>query len=258
MTVRLHFVQPGSTGLPERLERKFYVPPARVAFALSVLRQSLRPASAYPCERISSLYFDTRALELYEQSIDGQGAKDKVRIRWYESGDKGWGDSRSAFVELKSRRGFASSKRRLEVAVPTEALTPHVVRDGIVRTSVLVEALAGFGYQPPGPLFPIVEVVYQRYRFVEPLEGLSVALDCRVRSAVHRQAVGTVGAFIELPGAVIEVKGSSLALPPGLQRMSLLNVDWTRFSKYVSCVDSHRERPGVVGHRSPAGRLVGL
>jgi hypothetical protein len=120
------------SGRPERLERKFYVPPARVPFALGLIRHVLRSDNRYPCEQISSLYFDTSALDLYDQSVDGLGTKDKVRIRWYEADGETWGDSRSAFVELKSRRGFASTKRRLEVVVPAKAFGARAVHSGII------------------------------------------------------------------------------------------------------------------------------
>ena len=152
MTVRLHDAQGTMSGRPERLERKFYVPPARVPFALGLIRHVLRSDNRYPCEQISSLYFDTSALDLYDQSVDGLGTKDKVRIRWYEADGETWGDSRSAFVELKSRRGFASTKRRLEVVVPAKAFGARAVHSGIISPGMLLEALADFGFRPPGPL----------------------------------------------------------------------------------------------------------
>jgi hypothetical protein len=39
-------------------------------------------------------------------------------------------------------------------------------------------------------------------------------------------------------------------------RMRLLNIDWTRFSKYSACIDSHTEGLGSVGRVSPSGRII--
>jgi hypothetical protein len=58
-----------------------------------------------------------------------------------------------------------------------------------------------------------------------------------------------------LQGAVIEVKGPAFELPPTLRRISLLDVDWSRFSKYSHCIDAHIAQPGSVARLWPPGRV---
>ena len=118
MTVKLHDVLDNNIDiLPERFERKFYLESRKVGLAYGLLRHLCLSASDYPSEQINSLYFDTTDLEQFERSASGDYHKDKVRIRWYGEG----GDMTGmwpAFIELKSRRGFTSTKQRLKLYVP--------------------------------------------------------------------------------------------------------------------------------------------
>lgn len=258
MTVRLRLGQTDAETASERLERKFYLAPARVGFALGLLRQRLAADACYPLEQVNSLYFDTIALEQYRRSQDGDYAKDKVRIRWYQVEGMQNGALRRVFVELKSRRGFSSTKRRLELEVSAEALRPDRLRRGIVSSTMLADIMAGFGYVSPGMLLPVIHISYWRYRFQEPLEGCRVMLDRRIRSTMIRPGIGDERDNLELPGGIIELKGVQLSLPVSVRSLRLLDVDWTRFSKYASCIDAHRDEPGTVGYLWPAGRLAGL
>jgi hypothetical protein len=38
--------------------------------------------------------------------------------------------------------------------------------------------------------------------------------------------------------------------------MKLMDVDWSRFSKYGSCLDVYFDAPGSVARSSPSGRIV--
>jgi SPX domain protein involved in polyphosphate accumulation len=111
MVVQLHSmpINNDMNTLPERFERKYYLIPPEVEFAYGLLRQICVMDSEYPSEQISSLYFDTADLDQYARSLSGDFQKDKVRIRWYSYGEKLSG-TQAVFTELKSRRGFASTK----------------------------------------------------------------------------------------------------------------------------------------------------
>ena len=52
------------------------------------------------------------------------------------------------FIELKSRRGFASTKQRLKLLVPTENLALDNLGKGIILRTLLVDTLARFGHFP--------------------------------------------------------------------------------------------------------------
>ncbi|NQT71245.1 MAG: VTC domain-containing protein [Chloroflexi bacterium] len=238
----------------QRFERKFYIIPQRIDLAYALLRQFCRPDREYPHGRINSLYFDTPDLDQHERSAAGEYNKDKVRIRWY--GEKeNLSETVPVFLELKSRRGFASSKKREKFQVASEALQQNRVGEGIIDRKVLVDTVAGFGHFTELPLRPIITVSYSRYRFTEIFSGIRVSLDYDIRSTFVARGFGNGERELQLRGAVIEVKGPTMDLPTTLRRMKLLDTDWSRFSKYSHCIDSHLEDPGAMARLWPSGRV---
>jgi hypothetical protein len=241
--------------LMERIERKFFIPPWRVGFAEAMLRQVCRPDREYPEGQVNTLYFDTPDLEQLERSSSGEFAKDKVRIRWYDR-PADWDENVPVFVELKSRRGFASSKRRTRLTAPAQNLTPANLASGILGGTTIRETLASFGHFPDQPLRPVIFVAYRRSRFTEVFTGMRVSLDRRIRSTMIAHGLGDRERDLPLRGAVIEIKGDTMEIPATLRRMKLLDADWSRFSKYGNCVESHLAHPGIAGRLWPSGRNV--
>jgi hypothetical protein len=140
--------------------------------------------------------------------------------------------------------------------VPAESLSQANLRKGIVPKTLLMDALARFGYFPLEIFLPTIKISYWRYRFSEITTGQRISLDCRLRSTMITPWLGNGEKELELPGAVIEIKGQSMEFPEALKRARILDTDWTRFSKYSACIDSHIEKPGTVGRLSPSGRIV--
>lgn len=255
MAVELHQPRVAVSHLPQRIERKFYVAPARVMVAYGLLRQVCRVDPQYPAGRVSSVYFDTADLEQHRQSVSGDLRRDKVRIRWYGDGN-GDADTRTVYLELKSKRGLLGSKLRARLGVTADALAAANLARGIIPRPLLDGTLASFGHFPHASLWPVIAITYQRYRFIDPFTGQRVSLDCRIRSTALTPAIGHGETELELPGAVIEIKGSSTEVPVSLRALGVLEVDWSRFSKYSSCIEAHQEKAGSVGRLSPSGRIV--
>jgi hypothetical protein len=255
--VEVHRVDSDKAPSPWRIERKFYIVPRNTGFAYNLLRQFCRMDREYPSEQINSLYFDSPDLEQHERSLSGEFRKDKVRIRWYGE-DGNLPDMVPVFLELKSREGFASTKRRQRLVVPAQDLAPGCLRRGIVPRTRLIDTLAGFGYFPESPLRPIIKISYWRYRLIEMQTGVGVALDGHIRSTAMAGGIGYGERELELPGGVIEVKGMKMELPINLRRMKIMDLDWSRFSKYSFCIDAHYEAPGVFGRLSPPGKIIQL
>jgi hypothetical protein len=255
----------GRNRLPERVEQKYFVAPARLSNALAVLQSICRWDDEYPQEWINSLYFDTVDLDQHERSTEGEYAKDKVRIRWYgrspcpHEGAAAQELSPDCpvpiWLELKSRRGFASTKQRVVMQTRADSLTLPQLPEGIVSSSLLGQTMAYFGFHAPSRLVPIVAISYWRYRFVEPRTGYRVALDSRIRSSLTRHDIGLGEQGLELAGGIIEVKGPSMDFPAVLRRIADLGMSWTRYSKYSSSLDAHVERPGTQSRLWPSGTL---
>lgn len=264
----------GRSPLPARVERKFFMTPECVEDAYALLRTCCRPDPDYPSAQVNSLYFDTVALDQHEASDAGSFGKDKVRIRWYGTEhdphgrtsraigpvpppaavDPEW-DSMRVWLELKSRRGFESTKQRTAIRVPAAALAPAALNRGIVPAPALTETVAGFGFFPEGALKPVVAVSYWRDRFVEPRTGYRISVDSRIRSTMIMPGIGRGERGLELPGAVVEVKGATFDLPPALLALRGLGAAWTRYSKYSSSIDGHLADQGAVSRLWPTGVL---
>jgi hypothetical protein len=256
MVVQMHYSKiKTEQPLPERFERKFYLSPNKVDLANGLLRHLCMPDREFPSEQINSLYFDTVDLDQHEKSTSGDSRKDKVRIRWYgrEAGLRG---PQTIFVELKSKEAFASTKQRLQLQVPAEDLSLESLRRGIIPRIMLHETLAGFGYFPPGQLLPVIKISYWRNRFTEMISGQRVSLDFHIRSTMVMPEAGNGERELELEGGVIEIKGLTMELPLTLMKLRMLDIDWSRFSKYSACIDAHCEGLGVVGRMSPSGRVI--
>ena len=229
--------------------------PRNIGFAYTLLRQVCRRDSEYPEGQVNSLYFDTPDLDQYVRSASGDFKKDKVRIRWYDKIEANQGII-PIFLELKTRQGFASSKQRQRLLVPAQHLEPANLGAGITNKTILSDTLARFGHFPEKPLRPIIKISYWRYRLNEMLTGIRVSLDYDIRSSMVAPELGYRERELRLPGGVIEVKGPTLELPITLRRTKLLDTDWSRFSKYAYCVESHLSDPGTVGRLWPSGRMV--
>lgn len=241
--------------LPQRFERKYYLSPEKVGLAYGLLRQVCLPASEYPSEQINSLYFDTADLDQHERSASGDFYKNKVRIRWYGEEENLEG-LQNVYIELKSRQGFTSAKQRMKLQVPTENLVPGNLAKGIILRTLMVKTLARFGYFPVEMLQPIIKISYWRYRFTEMITEQRVSLDYHIRSTMVIPGPGNGEKALELPGGVIEIKGQAMELPVALSQARMLDIDWTRFSKYSVCIDAHRETLGSLGRLSPSGRII--
>lgn len=256
MAVRMHTIPLNiSRELPKRFERKFYIVPSKTGLAYGLLNQVCARDGEYPSEQINSLYFDTFNLDQYARSDAGDFRKDKIRIRWYGT-EENLDGPQTIFIELKSREGFAGMKQRRKLSVPAENLEMKNLYRGIVPYYVLIETLTAFGYVMPGIMKSIVKISYWRYRFTDVMTGQRVSLDCHIRSTMIIPGTGNGERGLELPGAVLEIKGNNMELAPTLMHTRILDTDWTRFSKYSACIDAHYEQPGTIGRLAPSGRII--
>lgn len=259
--------QSGQAPPKERVEQKFFIAPGKADRALALLWRTCRFDPEYPSGQVNSLYFDSPDLDQHERSVSGDFAKDKIRIRWYgeeldphrtrldRSHPPGEGRAVRVWLELKSRKGFASTKQRLTLEVDSATLAFAALQSGIVPAQTLFETLAAFGFFPRGPLVPTVAISYARYRFIEPQTGFRVSFDSRIRSSLIVRGVGIGERGLELPGAVIEVKGPDFGLPASLRPLADMGSSWTRYSKYSSSLDGHAEPRASVSRLWPSGLM---
>jgi hypothetical protein len=157
------------------------------------------------------------------------------------------------WLELKSRRGFASTKQRVVLEAPAAALEYSALPHGIVPALTLARIMAGFGFFTYAPLRPVIAISYWRYRFVEPESGFRISIDSHIRSSIVMRGIGRGERGLELPGAVVEVKGSRFEVPYSLRPIAEIGSSWTRYSKYSSSLDGHEGASGSVSRLWPNG-----
>ena len=128
----------------------------------------------------------------------------------------GEGEAVPVWLELKNRRGFASTKQRWPIDVPAAALEPEALAAGHrAERHARRTTMAGFGFFAAKRLCPVVAISYWRWRFVEPRYRVPGSLSIRdIRSSVVMPGMGRGERGLELPGAVIEVKGPTADCRP--------------------------------------------
>jgi len=253
--VSIHQAEINITQAEQRIERKFFVLPRNIGPAYGLLRQFCRPDKEYPEEQINSLYFDTEDLDQYVKSSSGEFRKDKIRIRWYHTLED-YQETVPVFLELKSREGFTSNKQRQRIQVPSRRLETANLYKGIIPMNSILDTINDFGYFPEMPIQPIILISYWRHRFTEMQTGMQVTLDYNIRSTMVNRTLGFNERELKPEGGVIEIKGTTMELPATLRRMRLLDLDWSRFSKYSHCLDAHLSEPGTIARLWPTGRMT--
>jgi len=238
----------------ERFERKFYLPASKVRFAGHLLAHCCPRDSEYPEGTVNSVYYDTPDLAFYHESDSGSHDRKKVRIRWYDHPGPSEAAAR-VFLELKTKRGYTSMKQRREFAVPAASLDLAGMRRGVLGELEVRQGLADFGFFPDAALKPMVLVSYRRQRFVDITTGTRVSLDWDISSLLVSPRLDRREGRLLMQGGVIELKGGSKDIPPALQSMRVLGTDWSRFSKYGSCMETQMETPGTAGRFWPSGRV---
>lgn len=236
-----------------RLERKFYLPESKIAFAAQMLAHGCPADRKYPRGEIHSLYFDTEDLDHFEDSEQGSRQRKKVRIRWYDRVSEGT-QAVPVFLELKSKTGYAGIKQRKSIEVSPPRLRVSVLRDGVLPYPLILQTLAEFGYYPRDLLIPTILISYHRLRFTDLTTGARVSLDWNIRSTLIAPMLDCREGSLRMEGGVIEIKGRTMDLSPSLEPLRFLETDWSRYSKYACCLQSQLEETGSLGRLLPSGR----
>jgi hypothetical protein len=122
---------------------------------------------------------------------------------------------------------------------------------------MLARILAAFGYFPDQPLRPIILISYWRHRFTEVMTGARVSVDYDIRSTMVARELGYGERDLKLRGGVLEIKGSSMELPPTFVRLvKPLDTQWSRFSKYGQCIETHMSNPSAMARLWPSGKVI--
>ena len=215
-----------------REERKYPVPAARAALVSAWLDARLPRDPQYPEGVVTSCYYDTANLDSYQESADGEFAKQKLRLRWYGDPVDPYA---GVWLEVKSRDGARSTKQRFRypsTGIPNRLGLIIPDREELARR---LRDLTGFTTLPVEPtLQPTALIRYSRIRWQSSDRSVRASLDTDVRTSNPR------GAPVWLPvadGSVLELKSSG-ELPPYVAHLRRLGLRRTAHSKYALAVET--------------------
>ena len=215
-----------------REERKYPLPATRAALLTAWLDARLPRDAQYPTGTVTSCYYDTPQLDSYQESADGEFAKQKLRLRWYGDPVDPYA---GVWLELKSRDGARSTKQRIRYpssGAPNQLGLIIPQREELARR---LRDLSGFTTAPIEPtLQPTALIRYQRIRWQSADGSVRAALDTNVRTANPRGAP----VWRQIPdGAVLELKSPG-DLPPQLAHLRRLGLRRSAHSKYALAVET--------------------
>ena len=224
---------PMRSGEPS-FEHKFVLGRADLPFVLSYLKHALVPDAGYSTDKISSIYYDTPTLDLYQEKRASYYLKTKIRVRWYGQVAADRTDPVNCFLELKFKIGGTRKKERFPLSLSARVLTRKNL--DCPELNAVPSMLPTLGYSFEGALVPMVIVQYQRLRFTHVHTGARVALDTHVCCpAVNQQFVpGLPPAYLAM--CILEIKGSQRELPDWIKPIRY-HMRRDAFSKYASCLE---------------------
>jgi len=132
----------------------------------------------FPVGKNNTLYYDTADLKCYQEGKDGVAKRQKLRLRLYQ--DTGIGDSYS--LEFKERVGAAVKKTRLRLKTHDFSDSTSLLKIiGHLGEGDLRSMFKGFRGSFES-LFPRIQIIYKRWRYLSPRGDLRLNLDTQISS----------------------------------------------------------------------------
>lgn len=219
-----------------------YLPEVAQAYELLQLLKPLTRADSHGengSYEILSVYYDTPALDFFNDKIHGLHDKVKVRLRFYRnSRNPEWQD---ACVEIKQRNGNLVTKHRVQLDFGFSAAhclsNPEFsIRELMLQTLSDARIL---GQMAGKILVPAVMVYYKRRAFqFTGLEGLRFTLDTEIAGMKPSSSVFAKDFNFSNHSAINQIRNvfeiKSYATPPAsiLGQLEKREIQQQSFSKY--------------------------
>ena len=95
----------------KRFEQKYILDSININ---NVLRE-IHARPSYGSRKINSVYYDTKNLDLYKDSLEGTVPRKKVRFRWYDNENNFYTNSCDGSIEIKHTFAFHREKETIKV-----------------------------------------------------------------------------------------------------------------------------------------------
>jgi len=204
-------------------------------YVLAWLRHVCLPDREYPDAVVSSLYFDTPALDAYREKREGDFLKTKCRLRWYEPDLSPDPALRTAFLEVKHKIGTGRRKTRVRLEVERARLD-RADLDHPDFAEILSRHAPSLEERLPTGLTPAAVVAYRRRRFICPFTLSRICLDTSIGlGRINERLLPRLGPVL-IGSIVLEIKDGGRAQIPWLGPLYAAGVRQRSFSKYVACI----------------------
>lgn len=190
----------------KRVEQKYLFPAGYSEVIRTWLEHACVPDPRYPSSVVSSIYFDTPGLFHFHESRNGEFLRAKVRLRWYtDLTATETGAGVRCYLEVKTKQGALSEKRRSEVTIPAGVLLEDPFSNE--RILGLTARVFDLGYRAAGMLVPILLICYRRQRYLDVESDSALAADTEIRCTRANETVvqGMLPVYLDV--GVLEVKG---------------------------------------------------
>jgi hypothetical protein len=162
--------------------------------------------------------------------------KTKVRLRWYQ--DLCTGQlSPESYLEVKFKIGAKRGKLRISTELGGEVLQQLHLSDSRLRH--LTTRLKREGIPLNQAYFPVFQVSYKRYRFVDPISSARLCVDHDIHSPRVNWQMMPFCKPKPISRGVFECKGSCSDMPAFLHQLTAMGCKKESFSKYSVCHDHH-------------------
>lgn len=133
-----------------------------------------QPEPEFPAGIISSIYYDTKNWQFLREKINGDYLKTKVRIRWYSDiEDEEPGEY--SYIEVKQKVGAIRKKIRMKTDISGKWVSQVDLHNEKLLDIPSFLRTKGVGI--PRHIYPVFQISYKRWRFVEPMTGARVCVD---------------------------------------------------------------------------------
>jgi VTC domain len=217
---------------PPDHEIKFIVENSKSYQLIDWLKKNCMPDPEFPVGTVSSIYYDTRNWEYLMEKFNSTYLKSKMRLRWYS--DLSYKDHFDAtFAEAKFKLGARREKIRLRTLYKGRELANIPLENRMLLE--IPKLLGAKGFVPKEQLFPVFQISYKRFRFIDSMTRARICFDYDIHSPrTNHFMLSRVNPF-KIQKAVFEIKGSEDELPPSLYPLTDMGCKKSAFSKYSSC-----------------------
>ena len=214
-------------------ENKFLIQRSSVMAIRSWLDRKCLADPQYAQGRVSSIYFDTKDYRFLHEKLASDFLKTKVRLRWYSLFNNNTLLPK-VFLEIKNKTGSARTKNRIITHWSSDFISSCSLADpDLLSINLLLKSLGDVRFPV---VFPVIEISYRRFRYIDPLSGARLSLDTDISALRRNIAPNYRRAAQLLPVAVFECKEKTGLLPEWLHQITAFGAKKAAFSKYLACM----------------------